>query len=1082
MNGIHFQVKTFRMAAVALTMLALLLAGAVRPAQAQTYPVSFIAATQSWGANPNLWDYGYDPYDVNALATGDFNGDGKLDIVTGSYSGGTIGLLLGNGDNTFQPPLTIDQLSASVMSVVVGDFNGDGQLDVAALLLFSGSTMAVNVYLGIGDGTFGTATTFPLPGYTRVTATSLATGDFNGKLGLVVVDTTDGAVDVLLGNGDGTFKAPVAYSTIDPNNPGFTSPYGVTVADFNGDGQPDIAVGVYAGIAVLLNNGSGTFGTAVYYSDNVDSGLATQGIAAADLNHDKKIDIVLATGLGLVPFLNNGKGVFTPKALVGSGLDMTLVDIADVNGDGKPDLVGADLVGSVRIFLGKGTGVFTNGADYPVGVGVSQELALVVGDFNNDGHPDFAVGNNQGGQVLSALGNGDGTFRTTTEYGWQAAGSGYNVVAADFNGDGIPDVAYSGEFGTNAGSFAVMLSSSHGALATQTYVPAGCNNYFGPNLVEWVAAGDVNGDGKADVVATLKNSTETGCQSGTLAVVLGLGTGKFKAPVFYSTGSTAQSYEVRLADLNGDGKLDIVTANGDGTLSVLLNKGNGTFAPATLITSAASLNPYQDDLVIGDFTGDGKADIALATYARQSAVYVLLGNGDGTFGTPIVITTPYTPYSLAAGDFNNDGKLDLVVATQDCPYNVPPYYGDVGFGVLLSGGGGTFRIGAENCVGANFWPRPVVGDFNGDGKLDLFITSADYEQATDEVGPALMQGNGNGTFTRAEGIFYVGAVSAGAVVADFNGDGMPDIAVLNNDNLGAGNDSYSNFVTVMQNSSQPVSVSPLVVNYGTVAVGASKAETVVLTNDQSTPLAIGSITLSGTDVADFSAKSNCGTSRLPGADCTITVTAKPAATGARTATLSIEDAVGTQTVQLIVGVNPKPAITSLLPSSAITGSAGFTLTVYGTGFVSASVVDWAGSARTTTYVSATELSAIINAADIAKAGTFKVTVTSPAPGGGTSVASNFTVDNPAPTLISILPNSATHDGAAFTLTATGTNYISGSIIEWNGTKLTTKYVSSTTLTATVPAADIKTAGTASVTVVNPTPGGGTSAAKTFTIN
>ena len=823
MNCIHFQVKTFRMAAIALTMLALLFAGTVRPAQAQTYPVSFIGATQSWGANPNLWDYGYDPYDVNALATGDFNGDGKPDIVAGSYSGGTIGLLLGNGDNTFQSPLTIDQLNASVMSVVVGDFNGDGQLDVAALLLFSGSKMAVNVYLGKGDGTFGTATTFPLPGYTRVTATSLATGDFNGKLGLVVVDTTDGAVDVLLGNGDGTFKAPVAYSTIDPNNPGFTSPYGVTVADFNGDGQPDIAVGVYAGIAVLLNNGNGTFGTAVYYGDNVDSGLATQGIAAADLNHDKKIDIVLATGLGLVPFLNNGKGVFTPKALVGSGLDMTLVDIADVNGDGKPDLVGADLVGSVRIFLGKGTGVFTNGADYPVGVGVSQETALVVGDFNNDGHPDFAVGNNQGGQVLSALGNGDGTFRTTTEYGWQATGSGYNVVTADFNGDGFPDVAYSGvrtELGQwrqirgHAGQFARRSGA-------QTYVTAGCSY----NLVEWVAAGDVNGDGKGDVVATLKNSTETGCQNGTLAVVMGLGTGKFKKPVYYSTGSTAQAYEVKLADLNGDGKLDIVTSNGDGTLSVLLNKGKGIFGTATLITSAASLNPYQDDLVIGDFTGDGKADIALATYARQSAVYVLPGNGNGTFGTPIVVTTPYTPYSLAAGDFNNDGKLDLVVATQDCPYNVGPYYGDVGFGVLLSDGGGTFTIGAENCVGTNFWPRPVVGDFNGDGKLDLFIAAAAYEQGTDEIGPALMQGNGDGTFTRAAGIFYVGAVSAGAVVADFNGDGMPSTSrYLTTTTSERATILYSSFVTVMQNSSpQPVSVLPLKVNYGKETVGDSKS-------------------------------------------------------------------------------------------------------------------------------------------------------------------------------------------------------------------------------------------------------------------
>jgi uncharacterized repeat protein (TIGR03803 family) len=180
--------------------------------------------------------------------------------------------------------------------------------------------------------------------------------------------------------------------------------------------------------------------------------------------------------------------------------------------------------------------------------------------------------------------------------------------------------------------------------------------------------------------------------------------------------------------------------------------------------------------------------------------------------------------------------------------------------------------------------------------------------------------------------------------------------------------------------------------------------------------------------------------------------------------------------------NPMPAITSLSPNSAIAGGAGFTLTVNGTGFISTSVVKWAGSPRTTTLVNANEITATINAADITKAGTFKVTVTNPAPGGGTSAASNFVVDNPVPTLTSISPSSATHGGAAFTLTATGTNYISGSKIEWNGTKLTTTYVSGTTLTATVPVADIKTAGTASVTVFNPTPGGGTSAAKTFTIN
>jgi len=178
----------------------------------------------------------------------------------------------------------------------------------------------------------------------------------------------------------------------------------------------------------------------------------------------------------------------------------------------------------------------------------------------------------------------------------------------------------------------------------------------------------------------------------------------------------------------------------------------------------------------------------------------------------------------------------------------------------------------------------------------------------------------------------------------------------------------------------------------------------------------------------------------------------------------------------------KPAITSFLPGSAIAGTAGFTLTVNGTGFVSSSVVDWAGSPRATTFVNANQITAAIEAADIAKAGTFKVTVANPASEGGTSAASNFVVDNPVPTLTSILPTSATHGSAAFTLTATGTNYVSSSVIEWNGKKLTTTYVSGTTLTTTVPAADIKTAGTASVTVVTPAPGGGNSAAQTFTID
>ncbi len=180
--------------------------------------------------------------------------------------------------------------------------------------------------------------------------------------------------------------------------------------------------------------------------------------------------------------------------------------------------------------------------------------------------------------------------------------------------------------------------------------------------------------------------------------------------------------------------------------------------------------------------------------------------------------------------------------------------------------------------------------------------------------------------------------------------------------------------------------------------------------------------------------------------------------------------------------NPRPTITSLSPSSSTAGGPQFTLTVNGTNLVTTSVVNWAGSPRTTTYVNPTKITAIITAADIATAGTFKITVTNPSPGGGTSISSNFSVNNPVPVLTSISPSSATHGGASFTLTATGTGYVAGSKIQWNGTPLVTTFVSSTSLTATVPAQDIRTAGTASVTVNNPTPGGGTSGAKTFTIN
>ena len=187
---------------------------------------------------------------------------------------------------------------------------------------------------------------------------------------------------------------------------------------------------------------------------------------------------------------------------------------------------------------------------------------------------------------------------------------------------------------------------------------------------EWIATGDVNGDGKADIVATIQNYSGTGCPMNEVAVFTGLGTGKFSKPVFYSTGASVQSNDVFLADVNGDGKPDIVISNADGTISVLLNKGKGTFGTASLITSVAALIPHLNALAIADFNGDGKLDIAAASYypgSYSNNVYILLGNGDGTFQAPITVAAaPQYNYtnSLAAGDFNHDGKMDLLVTLE----------------------------------------------------------------------------------------------------------------------------------------------------------------------------------------------------------------------------------------------------------------------------------------------------------------------------------------------------------------------------------------------------------------------------------
>jgi hypothetical protein len=260
------------------------------------------------------------------VAVGDFNGDGIPDIAVCEWSDG-VGILLGNGDGTFQP----EQLLTAVCygGIAVGDFNRDGKLDIAAMSYPAGN---VTILLGNGDGTFSSGGTYS----TGVNAAYPVAGDFNGdgKLDLVIGNNqSNSEVEILLGNGDGSFQSPVGVygSSSGPLIP--------AIGDFNGDGKLDLAISEYRGsdVEILLGNGDGTFGSPIAYATGVDSAQAV----AADLNHDGKLDLAVAnySGQTISVLLGNGDGTFASQTIYNTSSNPFSIAVADFGLSGYPDLV-----------------------------------------------------------------------------------------------------------------------------------------------------------------------------------------------------------------------------------------------------------------------------------------------------------------------------------------------------------------------------------------------------------------------------------------------------------------------------------------------------------------------------------------------------------------------------------------------------------------------------------------------------------------------------------------------------------------------------------------------------------------------
>lgn len=780
----------------------------------------------------------------------DFNGDGIPDVATTSWNTSTISLVLGNPDGTVHAGPSI---SAALPGggLACGDFDHDNKIDLATV----NSEGALLVYLGNGDGTFKDPTQYAvLP-----TAQAVAVADLNGdsKFDLIVAGGYS-VVQVLYGNGDGTFKPHVDYGI---SSYGSVGPQPIAVGDLNGDGRMDIAVANGAGVSVLLANNSGGFQPYVQY--NIAQNVYTNGVIMADFNGDHKLDLAVAVNAYygdagyIAVLLGVGNGTFLPATAYATAYFPASVAAADLNGDGKIDLLtanqGYSSSGSFTVLIGNGDGTFKPHVDYETQPGP----ALGLGDFNGDGNSDVTIASEKClgtfpqcaiGNLSIILGRGDGTFPGQN---YLAPSRATALTAADFNDDGNLDLAVGNENQQNNNTLSVLLNQGNGAFQPHTDYAAGSGTSS-------VVSGDFNHDERQDVAVANFNDN-------TVSVLLGNGNGTLQSRVDYATG--AQPQTLLVDDFNHDGILDLVTVPYLGSsISILLGKGDGTFQPHKEFQAG----DYRYSAVAGDFNRDGNLDLVVTSLYSTPAM-VIFGKGDGTFGVPGPVYGTVTGQSVAAGDFNGDGKLDLALSGSQGPVMI-----------LLGNGDGSFQ--APVSYPDPEWVSSVtVADVDGDGQLDLVAVG------NNDVG--VLYGNGDGTFKTFVAYSPSPFQPSGLALANLAGNGGTDMAVSNWGYPGG----YGGITVLLNN---PVlAVYPNNFTFPPQFVGnSSQPQTFLISNPGSAPVKLSTIFTS----AQFSQSNNCPATLGIGESCTITATFSPTEIGPQKGTITIQDnaLAGTQLISL----------------------------------------------------------------------------------------------------------------------------------------------------------------------------------------
>jgi hypothetical protein len=477
------------------------------------------------------------------IAVGDFNNDGRSDIVVANFIICNVGVLLGYGNGSFDAIIPYSTGNASSpAAVAVGDFNNDDRLDI---VVANSNSSNVGVLLGYGNGSFSALMTYSTEIGSSPWAVTVIDLDIDGQLDIIVANYLGAdSISIFFGYGNGSFQNQLAYST------GYQSwPIDVTVGDFNSDNQLDIAIALNNenNVGILLGNGNRKFSNITIYSTG--SGSKPYSVRVSDFNNDNHLDIAVNNrGISnIVVLFGFGDGTFLLGTAysTGSGSQPHGLAIGDLNKDGRLDIVVPNYyANNIGVFFGYGTEVFAGVIPYTTGVG-SQPNSVAIGDLNNDGWSDIVVANYGTDNVGVLLGRKDGIFDSIITYLTGNGSAPYSVVVADFNNDTHLDIAV-----TNSGtdSITILFGYGNGTLAIGvTYSTGTLSRPY------TVAIGDFNNDNISDIAVTNSGISN-------IFLLYGYGNGTFGNQTSYYLGYEYLPYSIAVKDLNQDNWMDIAIA------------------------------------------------------------------------------------------------------------------------------------------------------------------------------------------------------------------------------------------------------------------------------------------------------------------------------------------------------------------------------------------------------------------------------------------------------------------------------------------------------------------------------------------